>query len=278
MRAATQSGRCTRWVLPILAFGLALAAPASAHDTWIAATPSMVPVGGKVVVDLTSGMAFPALDYAVRAERIERARLRLAGKVSQITKKGAGPHSLRFPLQPEAAGVATLWIELAPKGLDLESGKVEEYFAEIGASPESRRIWENAGPGRKWHEVYSKHAKTYIRVGDPADDRSWAEPVGMELEIVPERDPTALRPGDELPVRVLRAGKPFAGFPVGLVREGEEHGLLQTTDAEGRTTFRLAQKGRWLLRGTDLRPAAKPGPAPTVAWESDFTTLTFEIR
>lgn len=96
----------------------------------------------------------------------------------------------------------------------------------------------------------------------------------MSLEIVPEKDPTAMRPGDELLVRVLRNGRPAAAFAVGLVRQGDAHGVLQSTDDQGHATFPVGKAGRWLLRATDLRRSTKP----EADWESDFTTLTFEVR
>lgn len=73
---------------------------------------------------------------------------------------------------------------------------------------------------------------------------------------------------------MLLRGKPVASFAVGLVREGETHGLLKTTDERGRVTFPIPKHGRWLLRATDLRRSSKPG----ADWESDFATLTFEVR
>jgi hypothetical protein len=173
-----------------------------------------------------------------------------------------------------AASPAGAWTTPAPKILELTPPKVIEYLDEIGASPEIRAAWKGGGAKRRWRESYTKHAKTFVRVGEPAEDRSWAEPAGLGLELVPEKDPTALRAGDELPVRLLRQGAPLPAFPIGLVREGDPHGTLQKTDAEGRTVFRLTQAGRWLLRATDLRRATKPG----LEWESDFTTLTFEVR
>ncbi|MEP6742960.1 MAG: DUF4198 domain-containing protein, partial [bacterium] len=118
------------------------------------------------------------------------------------------------------------------------------------------------------------HAKTFIRVGQPQADGSWAEPVGMSLEIVPERDPTRLRRRDDFPVRVLDNGVPLPNFPLGIVREGRAKGEMRKTDAQGRVKFRLAMMGRWLLRGTKLRKGTKPG----VDWESDFTTLTVDVK
>ena len=49
--------------------------------------------------------------------------------------------------------------------------------------------------------------KTFVRVGESGADRSWEQPVGIALEIVPAKDPTALRAGDELTVR-LRSESP----------------------------------------------------------------------
>jgi uncharacterized GH25 family protein len=127
---------------------------------------------------------------------------------------------------------------------------------------------------QRWRESYTKHQKTFARVGDPASDRSWAEPVGTFLEIVPEKDPTALKAGDDLPVRVLKDGKPFGGFSLNAVNPAQPKGETRKTGSDGRVTFRLDAAGRWLLRGTDIRKSNQPD----TDWESDFVTLTVEAK
>jgi uncharacterized GH25 family protein len=254
--------------------GLALPLPALAHDTWLLARSGAVAPGTAVTLDLTSGMAFPANETAIKPERISRAAVRLAGDTAELKDRSAAAKSLQFTARLAKPGVATLWVELAPKSIDLTPDQVKEYLDEIGATEAVRSAWQGMPEPRRWRELYSKHAKTYVRVGEPAEDRSWSEPVGMGLEIVPEKDPTALRPGEELPVRVLRNGQPFPSFAVGLVRQGDAHGVLKTTDGEGRASFPIGQAGRWLLRATDVRRSTKP----EADWESDFATMTFEVR
>lgn len=253
---------------------LAPARPALAHDTWLLARSSAVQPGTPVILDLTSGMAFPANETAIKPDRVARAGLRLAGKTSDLKDRRSAATSLEFTALPSEPGVAALWVELAPKSIELKPDQVQEYLDEIGASPEIRRAWAESTEPRHWRESYVKHAKTYVRVGRPAADSSWAEPAGMALEIVPEKDPTALRPGDALPVRVLRDGQPLPSFAVGLVHEGDAHGSLATTDATGRATLRLDRAGRWLLRATELRRSAKPDRD----WESDFTTVSLSVE
>lgn len=254
----------------VLMFGLA--GIVFSHDTWLIPARTSIPVGTAITLDLTSGMAFPLLEYAIKAERIERARVRLGGQLTELNERKASPKSLRFSTRLEKNGVATIAVSLQPKSLELTPKKVAEYLAEIGASPEIKQAWAQMKPQR-WREVYSKHAKTFVRVGTVEQDQSWEEPMGLSLEIVPEKDPTSLRAGDDFPVRVLKNGQPLAAFPLGLLREKTRHGAIQKTDAAGRTSFKLPQAGKWLLRGTELRKSS----APNQDWESDFTTLTIEV-
>lgn len=270
MRLARPKGLAPFLLLALLELSSAL--PALAHDTWLLARPSTVQPGTPVVLELTSGMAFPQPETAIKPERLERTGMRLGGATSALGNRRSAARFLQLEATPAKPGIATLWVELGQKSIDLAPGEVKEYLDEIGAPGAVRARWARMPEPRRWRELYSKHAKAFARVGRPEGDRSWAEPVGMGLEIVPEKDPTALRPGDELPVRVLLHGKPMASFTVGLVRQGEQ-GTLKTTDVQGRVAFPIGKSGRWLLRATDLRPSSKP----EADWESDFTTLTFEV-
>jgi uncharacterized GH25 family protein len=244
-----------------------------AHDTWLIPQRSAVPAGSTVILDLTSGMSFPLLDHAIAPDRVDTALVRLAAKTSAIDSKQTSPKSLRLTTSLKESGVATVWVVLKSKSLELTPKLVAEYLDEIGASPEIRQKWAAAKPQR-WREIYTKHAKTFVAVGTTGGDRSWAEPVGMALEIVPEVDPAALHAGAELPVRVLKNGQPFAGFPIGVAGPGNAKGTIQRTDGQGRTTFKLPRAGTWLLRGTDLWASTKPD----TEWESAFTTLTLQVR
>lgn len=246
---------------------------ARAHDTWLIPDHFEVAPKATVTLDLTSGMAFPALDVGPKRERVESAKCRVAGQIFDIVDISAGPKSLVFKAELSKTGVAALWVKLPPKSIELKPAEVQEYLDEIDASAGVRKQWAEMTPQR-WREVYTKHPKTFVRVGEPPADGSWAEPVGMALEIVPEKDPTTLREGDELPVRVLRNGAPYADFSLNAVAAGETKGETRKTDSAGRVTFRLSKAGAWLLRGTDVRKSTKTD----ADWESDFATLTLGVK
>jgi uncharacterized GH25 family protein len=246
---------------------------ARAHDTWLIPDRFEVAPKTAITLDLTSGMAFPKLETGPKRERVQNAPCRLAGRTFEMTDISPGPNSLRLKSELSAAGVATFWVKLPPKSIELKPAEVQEYLDEIDAPASLRKQWAEMEP-KRWRELYTKHPKTFVRVGDPKADRSWAEPVGMALEIVPEKDPTALHEGDEIVVRVLKNGAPYGDFSLNAVAAGETKGETRKTDSAGRVTFRLGKAGAWLLRGTDVRKSTKTD----TDWESDFATLTFEAK
>ena len=249
---------------------LGVVSAAFAHDTWLMPNRFDVSPNDTVTLDLTSGMEFPRLDAGPNAER---AKCRLAGRNIDVPDKAAGPNSLQFKAQLAEEGIATLWVMLPSREIELKPEEVKEYLDEVAASETLRKQWSEMQPQR-WRESYVKHPKSFVRVGNPKSDTSWREPVGMFLEIVPEKDPTAIHPSDQFTVRVLKDGKPLAHFALNVVAGGETKGETRSTDADGRVTFRCPKAGPWLLRGTDIRKSSKPG----TDWESDFATLTLNVR
>lgn len=248
-------------------------ATAFAHDTWITPDKFHVGPGENLIVDLTSGMEFPKLDVAPKRERIQAVMCRLNGNTSELTDFVEAPNSLRIKAALAQTGIATLWVKSPPKEIELKPDQVQEYLDEIDAPASVRKQWGAAKEAKRWRESYRKHSKTFVRVGDANADTSWREPVGIFLEIVPEKDPTALRVGEDFPVRVLRDGKPLPDFSLGIVAEGDPKGSTEKSDAEGKVSFPLNKSGRWLLRGTDLRKST----TQNVDWESDFTTVTIQV-
>ena len=252
----------------LLCLGLAFG-----HDTWLIPDRFHLAPSETVLLDLTSGMAFPALEIGPKRERIQAVWCRLGHRTFELNEFEPAVKSLRIKGVLSESGVAVFWVKSPPKEIELKPAQVQEYLEEIDAPAAVRRQWTEAKTPKRWRESYSKHSKTFVRVGDPGTDTSWHDAVGMFLEIVPEKDPTALRAGDEFPIRVLKDGKPLGDFSVGIVAEGEAKGSMQKTDAGGAATFRLDRSGRCLLRGTELRKSTKKD----IDWESDFTTLTIEV-
>jgi hypothetical protein len=173
---------------------------------------------------------------------------------------------------------------------ELPAEKFESYLREEGLESiiELRNArGQREAPGL---ELYSRCAKSLIAVGDDAAkgrDRA----IGFRLELVTERNPYALQPGEDLPVRLLFEGKPLAGALVeASPLEGKLTHLTARTDSHGRAVFKIPAErpGAWLLSSVhmveapsphaDSPQSAEPHPDPRADWESLWASLTFEIH
>jgi hypothetical protein len=248
----------------------AVAVPALAHDTWLAATAHVAP-RSLLRMELTSGGAFPDLESPIQPGRLVTSSCRVGGREIAMGVGPAWQYALRLRAWMAVPGLAVCRVALGPRALDLDPAEVEHYLDEIGAREAVGSAWSAQPEPRRWRETYTKHAKAVVRVGDTPDD-SWRAPVGLALEIVPLSDPTVLKAGDALAVRVLKNGRPLAGLALRAVTRGRA-ATFAKTDADGRTSLALPACGPWLIAGTELRASsARPGE-----WESDFTTLTLDV-
>ncbi len=246
---------------------------AAAHETWLMPSSMRVAPGRTVELHLTSGMKFPASELPIDPTRVVRAEVRTGGNVERLRAPRATRRSLRYLWTPRQQGVATISIALKPRTLELEPKLIEEYLAEIRADSSVRTEWNAVPAPRRWREMYSKYATSFVRVGKAGQDSKWNSPTGLDFEIVPESDPTALSAGDALRIRVVLHGAPLAGFPVGARREGGTADTFVTTDASGQASVPVPKSGRWLLFGTHLKRANEPN----LEWRSDFVTMTFAV-
>jgi hypothetical protein len=241
--------------------------PVWAHDTWLLPARFRVEPGTAVIAEATSAMHFPRSETPVRPERLVRSGVRLGKETGALAPGSSTPTALSLRAVAASPGVAALWFESRPRTLDLKDDQVEEYLKEIGAWETVGAEWRRAGR-KPWRETYVKCAKTFVGVGHAQGDRSWATPVGLALELVPDSDPTTIRAGESLRLKLLRNGTAVAGQPVAAQRAGGEP-VLRQTDAEGGVLFALDHAGPWLVKATDIRRGARDGE-----WESWFTTLT----
>jgi uncharacterized GH25 family protein len=276
---STMRRRRAAVMLGAAALTLVIVAQAAAHDTWLISPSNGGRVGTPFRLDLTSGESFANDDFAIEASRVTRAQVREGHFTRSLPTPTATPLTLRYMWTPKAPGVSTIGIELAPKTLVLAPKLIDEYLGEIDADSGIRAAWKALGDKQKWTESYTKHAMTFARI-TPAKpdsswiaDKAWQKPMGLGLELVPERDPTALRGGDTLLVRVLRHGVPLAGFSVGAIRDGRSKAIFFRTNAAGRAAVVLDRGGLWLLNGTNLRRST----TGATVWESDFVTATLRV-
>jgi hypothetical protein len=263
-------------MLRLVLAGLILAAsPVRAHDTWF--TPQPPTVRGQWVLALGTGTSFPAYEVPVAARQVDRSGC-VGPAVREVPLREAGDGAavpallLRTgrPVSPVAA--ASCWAQLVPIDIAIDNPIVDIYLDEIQALPAVRERWAALkARGVRWQETYVKHARIEFDGEGGAAATGALPEFGLDARIA---SPRPLRAGSTVRLQVLRDGRPLAGLPVQLRTELSPLGVWRTTDAEGRLEAVLPLAGRWILRGTDVRPAADGSDR----WDSRFLTLAFEVQ
>ena len=252
---------------------LSVAPPLLAHDFWIEPT-SFSPKPGQIVgVRLRVGVNLvgdpvprvPALvNQFVVAEASDRKPV--------FGRDGADPAGFLRVAMP---GLHVIGYHSNPSRLELPAEKFNTYLNEEGLDTIVALRARRKETGASARELYSRCAKSLVLSGRPSeaqDDR----PLGFPLELVAERNPYALRAGEDLPVRLMYETRPLAGaLVVAMNRMYPSERRAARSDHDGRVRFRLRPGGMWLVKAVHMVPA----PAGTDAeWESFWASLTFESR
>lgn len=256
--------------LGALALGLLTAPALRAHDFWIEPSAFAPLPGQRIVVRLRVGQGFhgdPVPRDPALIERFDTVGSAGASPVLGVAgREPAGYASFAAP------GLYWIVYGSTPAKVELAAAKFETYLAEEGLEAIHAQRAKRGQTGTDVKERFSRCAKAAIAVS--GGGAGFDTVLGLTLELIPEADPTLLKPGGELPLRLLYRGKPLAGaLVVALARDQPQSKVSARTDAKGRVKLRLDRPGPWLVKAVHMIPAPAGADAD---WESFWASLAFE--
>jgi uncharacterized GH25 family protein len=262
----------------LLSIGTALLAlaPARAHDYWLEPETFFPKAGESVTVRLHVGDHFVSeAERPFQKKPTLRFDLVAAGKKFDLAAAGRDGQAPVAKVDVAAPGAYLLAMERAPQLIRLEAAKFNRYLKEEGLEAILARRKQDGEEHKEGRERYSRCLKCLLQCGDANDD-TFGQRLGQQLEIVPSSNPSRLKAGDSLTVQVLFEGKPLPGTRLFAYHrvEGKGQGQALTTAKDGRATFQLERAGPWLVRLVHMRRCADAGEAD---WESYWAALTFGI-
>jgi uncharacterized GH25 family protein len=271
----SSSSPMSRWQLSTLvvmawvAFG---AVPIFAHDMWMEpATFSpgagqIVPVRLRVGQDLL-GDPLPRSSDLINQFVVVDAE----GRKPVVGRDGSDPAGF---VRAAVPGVMVIGYHSNPSAVELAAEKFNQYLKEEGLDAVAAVRARRNETGAKAHEIFSRCAKSLL-VSGSASDAQGDRRLGFPLELVAERNPYAIRAGQDLPVRLTYENRPLPGaLVVALNRQNPSEKQSARTDADGRVRFRLRPGGMWMIKAVHMIPAPAAAHAD---WESFWASLTFQL-
>lgn len=263
--------------IKIAALSLLLAStPVIAHDFWIQPQRFQVAPGAPVALTFQVGHA-AARERWGRLDRIVLLQDFWSGRRRDLradVRTNGGPADVmtRFA----APGLHVVAMQSSHATSNLPAIRFNDYAKLEGLTPILAARQRAGTSGQVGRERYSRRAKALIRVGDQtsANQAQATRPVGLKLEIVPERNPYALGDSRLLPVRVMYNGRRLPGATVKLTRleSDAKPYAIAVTDRNGRASFRVPPVGSWLVNVLWSEPVRGD---PNVEFDTTFSSLTF---
>ncbi|MEM7048675.1 MAG: DUF4198 domain-containing protein [Acidobacteriota bacterium] len=256
---------------------LFLGPPLTAHDFWIQPQRFEIAPGNPIGLDLRVGDEAPGRSLAFDPQHAER--FALVGPDGEQPVLGLAGRRPAGNGRIESPGLHAAVYRSRETPLELAADRFEAYLAEEGLDSvvaERQRRGETESAGR---ELFSRCAKALIRSARPGEAitpeavEAALAPLGLELELVAERDPTRASTS-ELPLRALLRGEPLVGVRIeATALSGDGRVTAQRTDSEGRVHLPIDGRGQWLVTAVHMEPA----PADSGHdWRSLWASLTFE--
>jgi nickel transport protein len=138
-----------------------------------------------------------------------------------------------------------------------------------------------------WKKATKREGKGKYDIVESIKSKQWCKTIlapssesskamGQGFEVVPQKDPTTVRVGDKLPVKVVFDGKPVEGAVVGLGggHESDKKDPLKT-DKAGMASVIIEKPGPQLVKATYTMPIKDDPDADALHLAS---TMTFESK
>jgi uncharacterized GH25 family protein len=253
---------------------LAGAVPAAAHDFWIEPAEFRPAVGASVPVVLRVGEDFSGTSQPFVPDWI--VDFSVSGPDGRTGVEGFVGDDPATVLEARTPGLQLIGYYSQRSFVNLEAGRFNAYLEAEGLDAviaTRRRRGEAATNGR---ELYSRCAKSLVRVGAGAGSTGFDRVLGYPLELIPRTDPYGLALPGDLGLTLTFRGQPVAGvLVVAFTAEQPAQRLRARTDARGEVRLRLDRPGRWLVKAVHMIEV--PDSDPQADWESFWASLTFQL-
>ena len=274
--------RITAGIFAVTAvLGVALSAPAAAHEMFLRSDKALQTPNADQVIKLING-TFDESENPITRDRMADVSIVANGKVSKPAPDAWSDDATTSYLKYKtgAPGTYVVGVSTRPKIIALSRADFIAYLKHDGildtlATFEKEKL-------ATVRERYSKHVRAIVQVGEPRT-ADYAKPLGYPVEIILDQNPYDLKFGKEVSFRVLYKGKPLAnqivkasyeGFHGHDASGGHINAHSMRTDKEGRAKFLLSNKALWYISLIYMQRVSEPD----ADFESNWATVTFLAR
>ena len=257
-----------------IAFLWMLTLISSAHEFWLEPKKFRYAIGEGMKMDFRVGENFEGEFWDLTRHRVERMEIYSSSGQSNAlpdVRKTAG-NNLQYKF--ETGGTYLAVMQSNDAYIEMEAGKFNAYLEEDGLDYVAAARKKANTSDKPSKENYTRYAKLLVQAGPKTDD-TFKKVTGLRVEIIPDKNPYDLKPGDYLQCRILFEGKPSPHTLVKIWNRLNRTTFMQNsyTEDDGTVKFPISTKGGWMVSTVIMIPNESPG----AEWHSLWGSLVFGI-
>lgn len=265
------------FLIPLILF--VFAAPAFAHDCWLAPQSFYIVQGAFLSVALLVGDRFTPekelpLDKEITKSFILTDR---TGDVDLLEKSEPGADPVLTRRIDGEPGEMLISMERDFTYIELDDEKFTGYL-EHEYQDRIIEMRSTMGPRKAERELYARCIKSLVLAGEPGNTNLHKKILGHRLEIVLLSNPCLLEKGGQIRAQALFDGQPLTDRVISAYQTPPEGGFFAytaRTDKDGQARFEVTGPGTWMLRLVHMIPNRDTNRAD---WQSFWGAYSFEIR
>ncbi len=251
------------------------AVQAHAQDYWLQPDKFFYKTDEECKISFKTGDNLKGQSWSLKKEnivRLEIDNLTASTDLKGLAKTGE-KENLIIPVKKE--GTQLIIMQTSDELITSEAAVFNAYLKDYGLDDVIAQRKKAGTSDNPATEKYACFLKLMIQCGDTKDD-TFKKVVGLPIEIVPDKNPFAVKIGDIMHFKILFHGKPLFGAEVKI---WNHNGNLTTTQRiftqqDGTIEMPVSNSGSWLLNVTKM-VAVNSGE---VAWRSYRGSLLFGIK
>jgi hypothetical protein len=247
---------------------------ANAQERWLSTTDYFSNVGDTAVLSWKQGQNLMGDALVVRNEdvTVQILQKNSVHKGNAFVFSGEQPQ-LKVPLLNEGTYVVSAQLKI-PSNLYTPS-EFHRYAEAYGQDETIYYLDPKSKMGLSLTENLTQYVKVFLQAGSLRDS-TYKTVLGSPMELVPENNPTHLKLGDTMRIKVLVYGKPKLGVRVKVWNRVSGRSTLQNiyTQRDGCIEFRISSKGVWVIDSLFTEPSHQP----EIDFETQHSTLVFGVK
>ena len=245
------------------------------YEVWLLPSKFFYQPGEKAIITIRTGNDFGGEPWDVKKDQVEKAThyyLAVSRDLKPVIKEGVKDH-LEIALDREGTHLVTLQSVAVVN--EIEAEEFNTYLKDNGLDEVYDQRVKTNTLNAAGKELQSSYSKLLLQAGNKRDG-TFAKLTGFPLEIIPEKNPYALKAGEVIRFKILWQGKPLFGAKVKVwIKKDNRTGVQNIySGQDGMIETRISGSGTWMVSAVKMMPSKNA----QADWQRYRSSLVFGIQ